>query len=273
MKVLQDHPLHGLGVGQRAPTGRTRRPTRSPSASRTVTTRTSSTRSGSWPRTPTSSAWASPPGETCGTFFKHETQDDFGTPESGRRGRSAGSIARGVSQSGNVPPRMAPPRLQPGRATGVQVHDGAWPIIAGRRIALELPLGAAGRRARSCTRPGARARVVGGLRGPDVVRDLPRRGILDRCTQSHTCPKIIEHFGAAEVWELKLPIDWVGTDAKRDIPIPRERPPLLHSQHHPRRRPRRLRPQPAPDSGGQLPGQQLGRRGPSAPTRSPTPRR
>jgi hypothetical protein len=43
---------------------------------------------------------------------------------------------------------------------------------------------------------------------------------LDRCRQSHTCPKIIEHFGAAEVWELKLPIEWVGTDGKRDIPIP-----------------------------------------------------
>src|SRR5262249_18845072 len=54
----------------------------------------------------------------------------------------------------------------------------------------------------------------------DHVRDLPRRGILDRCRRSHTCPKIIEHFGAAEIWELKLPIEWVGTDAKRDIPLP-----------------------------------------------------
>lgn len=37
---------------------------------------------------------------------------------------------------------------------------------------------------------------------------------------SNTCPKIIEHFGAAEIWALKLGPEWVGTDAKSDIPLP-----------------------------------------------------
>ena len=36
---------------------------------------------------------------------------------------------------------------------------------------------------------------------------------------SKTCPKIIEHFGAAEIWALKLGPEWVGTDAKEDIPL------------------------------------------------------
>ena len=31
----------------------------------------------------------------------------------------------------------------------------------------------------------------------------------------------MEHFGAAEIWELKLGIEWVGTDAKKDIPLPK----------------------------------------------------
>ncbi len=31
---------------------------------------------------------------------------------------------------------------------------------------------------------------------------------------------MIEHFGAAEIWELKLGVEWVGTDGKKDIPIP-----------------------------------------------------
>jgi hypothetical protein len=52
------------------------------------------------------------------------------------------------------------------------------------------------------------------------VRGLPAAGILDRCTMSHTCPKIIEHFGSAEVWALKLTPEWVGTDAKQDLPLP-----------------------------------------------------
>ena len=37
----------------------------------------------------------------------------------------------------------------------------------------------------------------------DNVRDLPARGILDRCRRSDTCPKIIEHSGAAGTWELR----------------------------------------------------------------------
>jgi len=55
---------------------------------------------------------------------------------------------------------------------------------------------------------------------PDAVRGLPARGILDRCTASGTCPKIIEHFGSAEVWGLKLTPEWVGTAADADIPLP-----------------------------------------------------
>ncbi len=51
----------------------------------------------------------------------------------------------------------------------------------------------------------------------DQVRDLPGSAILDRCRASGTCPKIIEHFGAAEVWALKLTPEWVGTDGKEDL--------------------------------------------------------
>jgi len=43
---------------------------------------------------------------------------------------------------------------------------------------------------------------------PDRVRDLPTRGILDRCEHSHTCPKIVETFGGAEVFALKMTMSW-----------------------------------------------------------------
>jgi hypothetical protein len=55
---------------------------------------------------------------------------------------------------------------------------------------------------------------------PDEARGLPARSILDRCSATRTCPKVIEHFGAAEIWWLKLGPEWVGTSAKEDIPLP-----------------------------------------------------
>ena len=54
----------------------------------------------------------------------------------------------------------------------------------------------------------------------DPVRGLPPGGILDRCSATHTCPKIIEHFGAAEVWGLKLTPEWVGSAGDKDLPLP-----------------------------------------------------
>jgi hypothetical protein len=54
----------------------------------------------------------------------------------------------------------------------------------------------------------------------DPVRGLPAIGLLDRCTATRTCPKVIEHFGSAEVWALKLTPEWVGTDARQDLPLP-----------------------------------------------------
>jgi hypothetical protein len=54
----------------------------------------------------------------------------------------------------------------------------------------------------------------------DTARKLPARSLLDRCAATRTCPKVIEHFGAAEMWGLKLGPEWVGTSAKEDIPLP-----------------------------------------------------
>ena len=155
-----------------------------------------------------------------GTFFKREAADDFGTANPlvvKGKSKVRWSIIRGVSQSGNFTRAFLHLGFNQDEK-GRQVHDGAWPIIAGRRVALNF---------RWAQPDGVLELYEAGSEGPqwwaayeDHVRHLPRRGILDRCRASGTCPKIIEHFGAAEVWELKLPIEWVGTDAKRDIPLP-----------------------------------------------------
>ena len=150
------------------------------------------------------------------SFFRNAEKDDAGTPNP-LAGRIKWVIGRGVSQSGNYLRQFIHLGFNEDEAKR-RVYDGAWPIIAGRRIALNF---------RWAQPDGVLELYQAGSEGPqwwgpweDKVRGLPARGILDRCTRTSTCPKIIEHFGSAEVWALKLTPEWVGTDASRDIPLP-----------------------------------------------------
>ena len=151
-----------------------------------------------------------------GQFFKTALSDDAGTPNPVARA-VAHSIGRGVSQSGNFLRGWLHLGFNQDEA-GRQVHDGLWPIIAGRRIALNF---------RWAQPDGVLELYQAGSEGPqwwsrypDPVRGGPEAGILDRCAATNTCPRIIEHFGSAEVWALKLTPEWVGTDGKADLPLP-----------------------------------------------------
>ena len=151
-----------------------------------------------------------------GQFFKTAKADDLGTPNPAA-GLVKHSIGRGVSQSGNFLRGWLHSGFNQGE-DGRAVHDGLWPIIAGRRIALNF---------RWAQPDGVLELYQAGSEGPqwwlpapDPVRGGPVAGILDRCTASRTCPKVIEHFGSAEVWALKLTPEWVGTDGRADLPLP-----------------------------------------------------
>ena len=151
-----------------------------------------------------------------GSFFKYAQADDAGTPNP-IAGQVKHSIARGRSQSGNYLRGWLHLGFNQDEAKR-QVHDGMWPVIAGRRIALNF---------RWAQPDGVVELYQAGSEGPqwwgpypDRARNLPTRSIQDRCMASKTCPKIIEHFGAAEIWALKLAPEWIGTDAKEDIPLP-----------------------------------------------------
>ena len=150
------------------------------------------------------------------TFLKTQTQDAAGT-----RNPLAGAVrwtaSRGVSQSGNYLRAFLQLGFNEG-LDGRRVYDGMWPIIAGRRISLNT---------RFAMPDGILNLYQAGSEGPqwwsawpDTMRGLPAAGILDRCTASHTCPRVFEHFGAAEVWGLKLSPEWVGTAGDKDIPLP-----------------------------------------------------
>ena len=54
----------------------------------------------------------------------------------------------------------------------------------------------------------------------DAPRGRGTSGLLDRCRATNTCPKIMETFGSAEIWNLRASFMLVGTDAKADIPLP-----------------------------------------------------
>jgi len=149
-------------------------------------------------------------------FFRNAKQDDQGTPNP-LAGNVSWVISRGRSQSGNFLRAF----IQLGFTqdeSNRKVYDGAWPIIAGRRVTLN---------ARFATPDGALNLYQAGSEGPlwwtdwpDTARGLPKAGILDRCTTTRTCPKIIEHFGSAEIWDLNLSPSFVGTSADKDIPLP-----------------------------------------------------
>ena len=150
------------------------------------------------------------------SFFKYAAKDDFGTANP-LAGRIAQSITRGRSQSGNYLRGWLHLGFNQDEARR-QVHDGMWPIIAGRRIALNF---------RWAQTDGVTELYQAGSEGPqwwvpypDQARGLPARSLLDRCVATKTCPKVIEHFGAAEIWYLKMGPEWVGTDPKEDIPLP-----------------------------------------------------
>lgn len=150
-----------------------------------------------------------------GAFFRFAKADDAGTPNP-IAGQVRGSAIRGVSQSGNMVRQFLFMGLNQDEADR-QVHDGAWAIIAGRRVAAN---------ARWAQPDGVLELFQMGSEGPqwwvdreDKVRGLPAKGLLTRCTATKTCPKVFEHFGAAEAYALKLSLEWVGSSADEDIPL------------------------------------------------------
>ena len=150
------------------------------------------------------------------TFFKTQAQDGAGT-RNPLAGAVNWTVSRGVSQSGNFLRAFLQLGFNEG-LDGRRVYDGVWPIIAGRRISLNtrfaMPDGIL-----MLYQPGSEGPQWWGD-WPDAARGLPSAGIFDRCAARHNCPRVFEHFGAAEVWGLKLSPEWVGTAGDKDIPLP-----------------------------------------------------
>ena len=152
-----------------------------------------------------------------GSFFKYSATDDFGTANP-IAGKITASSMRGSSQSGNFTRQFIYMGMNQDESNR-KVHDGAWPQIAGRRVVANMRWGQP---------DGVLELYQTGSEGaqwwtdfPDATRGNPTKSIFSRCNLNGTCPKVIEHFGSAEVYALKMTMEWVGTGADTDIPLTR----------------------------------------------------
>jgi hypothetical protein len=98
------------------------------------------------------------------------------------------------------------------------VFDGAWPQIDARMMVMNLRF-AAPNDLMYLYRGGDES-PVWWADYPNLARNLPPNGMLHRCNETHTCPQILETFGAGEMYSEKLSVSLCGFTCVTDIPIP-----------------------------------------------------
>ena len=128
----------------------------------------------------------------------------FGSSQSGRMGRGFLSLGFNQDEDGRI------------------VFDGMQPHTATARIALNLRFGQPGRDAglQHLERhyPGTDAPVTWSAT-PDPVSGEPH-GLLDRCTATGTCPKIIQTVTDTEYWQRGMSLITGDAATGRDLEIP-----------------------------------------------------
>ena len=150
------------------------------------------------------------------SFLRYSEKGDDGAPNP-VAGLVKRAIGFGTSQSGNFIKTFIHLGFNQDESKRI-VWDGANPNIAARQNPLNfrfaIPGGAAG-----LFEPGSEGVLWWGQYRDDA-RGRPTASLLDRCRATGTCPKIMETFGSAEFWGLRMSPGIVGTDAKTDIPLP-----------------------------------------------------
>lgn len=150
------------------------------------------------------------------SFFRHARADASGTPNP-VAGIVDHAISQGDSQSGNFIRTFIHLGFNQDTKDRI-VWDGAFPRIAARQTPINLRFGLPGGAA-GMYEPGSDG-IVWWAPYADTTRGLAAAGLLDRCAATNTCPKIVEAFGSAEFWGLRMSPDLIGTDARRDLPLP-----------------------------------------------------
>jgi hypothetical protein len=150
------------------------------------------------------------------SFLHHAATDDDGTPNP-----VAGAVSKVLSIGGSQSGAFIRSSIHLGfneDESGQQVLDGAWPQIDGRQLYLNVRF-ALPNVDGTLYMPGHEA-PVWWADYPNLARDLPPAGMLDRCRRSNTCPEILETNGAEEFYDLLQSPDLIGETAVSDIPLP-----------------------------------------------------
>ena len=168
-----------------------------------------------------------------GAFLKSADKDDAGNANPVLV-PNAKAIVMGSSQSGRYVRSLI--HLGFNRdESGAIVFDGAFPHIGGGVIPLNVRFGQPGRAAGTAevdrTFPGTDFPFAYGReRDPLTER---AQGLLDRCSQSNTCPKIVHAATALEMWELRQSLGFTDPLGLRDLPEPANvRSYLMASTQH-----------------------------------------
>jgi hypothetical protein len=150
------------------------------------------------------------------SFFRYEKQDS-GSFVNPLVGQIRWAVSEGSSQSGTFLRAFIHLGFNQDE-NGRIVWDGSNPHIASRVLDMN----------RRFALPGGTVSLYElGMEAPlwwsdwdDAPRGRGKGSLLDRCRVTNTCPKIMETFGSAEIYGLRASAMLVGTDAKKDIPLP-----------------------------------------------------
>jgi len=155
-----------------------------------------------------------------GTFLRHERADDFGT-RNPLAHQIQWSLLNGISQSG----RLLRTFLQLGFNRDEQfrqVFDGMQPHIGSVRnymnVRFSQPGRLAGTQHTEKQYPGPEGALTYGKSFDPFTGE--EGGVLDRCEETRSCPKIVHTMSDIEYWEAAGAFDTVDPSGAQDLDIP-----------------------------------------------------
>jgi hypothetical protein len=155
-----------------------------------------------------------------GTFLRHQTADDVRTGNP-LAGQIEWSLLNGISQSG----RLLRTFLQLGFNRDEQFHkvfDGMQPHIGSVRNYINVRFAQPGRLAGTQHTekqyPGPEGPLTYGKSFDPFTGE--EGGLLDRCEETRTCPKIVHTMSDIEYWEASGAFDTVDPSGTQDVDIP-----------------------------------------------------
>ncbi len=153
-------------------------------------------------------------------FFRHELQDDAGTPNP-LAGAIGAAIMEGSSQSGRMMRTFLDLGFNQDEARRI-VFEGMNPHISPGRIPLNVRFGHPGRvylQHEEHLFPAYESPFTWSRENDRVAR--VHAGLTDRCRRTRTCPVIIQTVSSTEYWQGRMSLDTTDAQGRHDLHIPR----------------------------------------------------